>query len=53
MNNDLKKLIRQIEKDVERKCSNILIDTYKTVSEQIDASFEQSIDAFYEHLYIF
>jgi len=49
MDRSLKKLIKQIEKDVEKKCSNVLVETYRTVSEQIETSFEQSLDAFYEH----
>lgn len=49
MNKDLRRLMRQIEKDVEKKCAKILEETYRTVSEQIEIAFEQSIDAFYEH----
>lgn len=49
MNKDLRRLMRQIEKDVEKKCANVLKNTYITVTEQIETSFEQSLDAFYEH----
>ena len=49
MSKDLRKLTRQIEKDIEKKCLKVMDETYRTVSEQIEMSFEQSIDAFYEH----
>ena len=49
MDKDLKRLRRQIEKDIEKKCANVLNNTYGIVSEQIEMAFEQSLDAFYEH----
>ena len=49
MDKDLRRLMRQIEKDVEKKCNTVLTETYRTVTEQIETAFEQSIDAFYEH----
>lgn len=49
MDKDLRRLIRQLEKDIERKCENVLKETYRTVTEQIETAFEQSLDAFYEH----
>ena len=49
MDKDLRRLIKQIEKDVEKRCANVLENTYRTVTEQIENAFEQSLDAFYEH----